>query len=71
MSVSVEQATVYRASNGKRYFTKRAACRRDVMFRLQGGLCKSDKEELFEDHRKIADRYWRMWKRKLLEGGAR
>ena len=34
MSVKTEQATVFRISNGKRYFTERAAFRREAIIRL-------------------------------------
>ena len=36
MAVTSETATVYRSSDGRRYFTKRAAVRKDIYRRLRG-----------------------------------
>ena len=79
MTVAAETATVYRASNGRRYFTKKTAFLHDAMFRLslkhekaghrdylEGGEHRQDEfftEAQWEYFNHIAERYWRVYGR--------
>lgn len=67
MSVSSEDAVVYRSSNGRRYFTKKAAIISDVMHRLK--LKNEDDGEdwytsgQYESFNKVANRFYRRFKK--------
>lgn len=77
--MSPETATVYRALDGKRFFTKKAAILRDVVFRMKA---KSEKygcddelrggehhqrvywtQEQFQHFRNVANRYYQRFGR--------